>query len=279
MPSYLYPFLTLNCFIFVLKPKTIKTQLLSGITVILIVFLLYLPIICNDGISAITNNTYVKSIGFLHTIKSLPLFYLFSIQEITGIHWSLIILMLFVSFYLIIKSKEKTLISFAIILLTAPIILLSLQSVIPFARVFNYYGFVIILLIAMPFESKIETLNLKILIPVLLVFQSLLWLNFDSKIYDYENKDQALNINADKIIPKIIGNKKYLSNNSLLIYNLEFQLISKGYKNYIIKEVNYQKISADSISAFDYVIINREEDNTVIKKPIIATKYYSVYKN
>lgn len=279
MPSYLYPFLTLNGFIFMMQPKYLKKQLLYGFGVISVVFLLYLPIIFYDGLSAITNNPYVKSIGFFHTIKSLPLFYLFTIEEITGIHWSFIILLLLIAVYLIIKSKNQLEIVFAAIFILTPIVLLSLQQVIPFARVFNYYSFVIILLILIPFKDKIEAINLSILFPVLLLIQGLLWLNFDSKIYAYENKDQALNITANSIIPKIIGDKKYLSNHSLLTYNLEFELITKGYKNYQIKEVEYNEISADTISEYDFVIINTEADKTVSKKPIIVTKYYSIYKN
>ncbi|MCF6130452.1 hypothetical protein L1S35_12270 [Flavobacterium sp. AS60] len=279
IPSYLYPFLTLNAFIFVLQPKYIWKQFLFGLVVVLIVYLLYLPIIINEGLAAITANPYVKSISFLQTIKSLPLFYLYSIQEITGIHWSIFILMLSISIYLILKSKNKLDIVFAVTFILAPMILLSLQCVIPFARVFNYYSFVIILLILLPFKDKIEALNLTYLLPVLLSIQLLLLLNFNSRIYAYENKDQAINITAGKIIPKIIGNKKYLSNHSLLTYNLEFELISKGYKNYRIKEVEYNEISADTISKFDYVIINKEADKTVAKKPIIRTDYYSVYKN
>jgi len=279
MPSYLYPFLTLNALIFALYPSYFKKQQFAVLVVTIIVFLLYLPIIINDGLNAITDNPYVKSIGFFHTVKSLPLFYLFTIEEITGIHWSIIILLLSIAVYWILKSKNTTNIAFAILFILAPIVLLSLQQVIPFARVFNYYGFVIILLILIPFKDKIETLNLSTLLPVLLLIQGLFWLNFESKIYAYEDKDQALNITADKIIPKIIGDKKYLSNHSLLTYNLEFELITKGYTNYEIKEVEYKEISADTISKFDFVIINTEADKTISKKPIIVTKYYSIYRN
>lgn len=279
MPSYLYPFLTLNGFIFVLQSKYIWKQIWSGFVVVLIAFLLYLPIILNEGLSAITDNPYVKSIGFWHTLKSLPLFYLYTIQEITGIYWCIIMPMLSIAFYWILKSKNKINSSFAIIFILAPIILLSLHQVIPFARVFNYYSFVIILLILLPFKDKIESIHFKILFPILLTIQGLLLLNFDSKIYAYENKDAALNITADKIIPQIIGNKKYLSNHCLLTYNLEFELIAKGYKNYEIKEVDHKAISADTISEYDYVIINKEADKTIEKKPVVVTEHYSIYKN
>lgn len=279
MPSYLYPFLTLNGFIFVLQPNYIHKQQFLIFVVGLVTLVLYLPIICNDGLSAITDNPYVKSGGFFHTLKSLPLFYLLTLQEITGIHWSIIVLLLSISIYLILKSKNTLNITFAIIFILAPVILLGLHRVIPFARVFNYYSFVVVLLVLIPFKDKIETLNLSTLLPVLLSIQGLLWLNFNSKIYLYEDKDQALNITADKIIPQIIGNKKYVSNHSLLTYNLEFELITKGYKNYVIKEVQYKVISADTISKFDYIIINKEADKTTKKRPMIVTKYYSIYKN
>ena len=279
MPSYLYPFLTLNCFLFVYQSKNIWKQLFSNAAITLVVFLLYLPIIYNEGLSAITNNPYVQPIGFVNTVKSLPLFYLKTIQEITGIHWIVICLLLCVSFYFIVKSQNKMNLYFSILFITAPIILLSAHCVIPYSRIFNYYGFIIVLLIFLPFAAKIDTLKLRSLIPVLLLIQIFLLLNFESKIYAYEDRDLALNITGDKIISRIAGNKKHLFNNSLLSYNLEFQLISKGYKNYQIKEVDYKKISADSISDFDFIIIKKEEDYTKNKKALFITAYYNVYEN
>ena len=104
-------------------------------------------------------------------------------------------------------------------------------------------------------------------------------MNFERKIYAYENKDAAINITCDTIIKKIIGDKKYLFDESLLIYNLKFELITKGYKNYKIKEISNVNLDADTVSNFDYIIIKKERNRTKFKKPFYVTKYYSVYKN
>jgi hypothetical protein len=278
IPSYLYPFLTLNCFILLFQPKNIWKQMAINSCVLLLVFLLYLPIITHNGIGAITNNIFVKPIGFILTIKSLPKFYLITLEEITGIHWVFMVAVIAVACYLIIKEKNRKPLYFAIVFILAPIVLLSIHRVIPFARVFNYYSFIIIILLCIPFEKKLKRLSLPLLLAILLVIQIGFILNFDRKIYAYEDKDYAINITSDKLIPKIIGNKKYLFNNVLLATNLEFQLIDKGYKQYTIKEVHYPEMNADSIHDFDYIMIDKETDRTKTKKAIYKNQYYSIYK-
>ena len=109
--------------------------------------------------------------------------------------------------------------------------------------------------------------------------QGALLLDFERKIYDYENKDAAINITSDTIIKKIIGNKKYLFDESLLYYNLHFELITKGYKEYEIKEISNVNLDADTVSNFDYIIIKKECNKTKFKKPFYVTEYYSIYKN
>jgi uncharacterized membrane protein len=277
IPVFLYLFAALNLLIFIFRVKNSRNQLLFNAGIIIAVFLLYLPVILNDGIGSITNNAYVKPIGLYETVRTFPSFARNMTEEITGIYWIFMALALAVSGYFIMRSKSRLFLCFSLAMLFVPLILLTIQRVIPFARVFNYYGFVIVLVVFMPFSEKIKTINYGFLIPGIIIVQLLLVLNFERKIYDYEDRDQALNSTAGKIIPKIIGNKKYLFDNSLLAANLEFELIAKGFRSYEIKNIRNLKISADTISNYDFLIIGKEMDATRIKEPYLSTEYYSIY--
>lgn len=278
IPSFLYPFVTLNVFILLLKRKDFGLQVISNSIVVLVVLLLYLPILRNDGIGAITNNQFVQPVGFVETLQGLPGFYLHFIKEVTGIHWSILSVLMVVSIYLIVKSKQKIDSYFALVMVPAPVILLAIHHVFPAPRTFNYYGIVLVLVLLMPFRNKFKELNFKLLPPVLLAFQSLMLLHFENKIYAYEDRDLAINIKASEIIPQIIGDKKYLFNFSLLATNLEFELVSQGYKNYEIKDIKQSEMNADTISNYDYITIKREFDQTKNSKIFIATPYYNIYK-
>lgn len=279
MPCFLYPFLTLNGFIFIYNYKNCKQQFISNLIILIFVLLLYTPIIQNEGIEAIINNRFVKPIGILNTLKSLPSFSLNVIEEITGISWFLILPFLLFSLFLIKKRGSKIDYYFSVLVIIAPFILLSLHRIIPFVRVFNYYGFIIVLLFVIPFKERINKLDFKIVVPILLFIQIVLAFNFNRKIREYEDKDLALNITANQIIPKIIGDYKYFFNWSLLASNLEFELISKGYKNYQIKEVYEGNMNSDTISGFDFIIIKKELDKTKHSKVFLSTKYYNIYKD
>ncbi len=278
IPAFLYPFVTLNVLLFVNCPQNYKRQFFANLLVLLVVFLLYYPIIANDGIQAITNNRFVKPIGLFKTIKSIPFFCLTALEEITGIHWLALVLILLLSFFKILKGKVVFEVQFMLILLFAPVTLFLVQRVVPYPRVFNYYSTIIIIFIFLPYQISITKLKTETLVIILLGIQLLLLVNFNCKIKAFENRDQAINITASHIIPKIIGNKKYLFSGALLYSNLEFELISKGYKNYTIKYLEGTPMSFDTIKNYDYVVLGKEIDQTKYGKPFIQTPYYSIYK-
>lgn len=279
MPSFLYPFLTLNVLILVLHPKSIVQQFKAGLLTFLSVALLYAPIICHQGVTALIANPYVRPIGFVAAAQGLPAFYLKLLEEISGFHWAIMAVLLALSAYLIFKSGEKKTKWIAFIFIAAPVVLLCLHGVIPFKRIFFFYNSIIILLLCLPLKNRMERFTVRNFTALALVLQVLLLLNFERKIYAYEDHDGTLNITADKIIHQIIGNKKYFFNGTLLACNLEFNLITKGYKNYQIKEDVYTKhSSADTIHGFDYVIIDQLRDQTIKRKPFIRTDYYNIYK-
>jgi len=276
MPSFLYPFVTLNIFILYFLYKNVWKQLAANAFVILGVVLLYLPILINDGLSAITDNRYVKPTDWLQTLKTLPYFYPFTLAEISGIHWILLFILAIVSGWILIRSKDKITIVFALVVLSAPLLLMGLQRIVPFARVFCYLGFVFVLLLALPYRQWLYRIKSLYFILGLVFIQGLLVFNFNRKIYAYENKDLAANITAAEIIPKIIGENQYLFNFALLQSNLEFELIDKRHK-YHIESVNIPQMSADTISGNDYIIINKDFDRSKMT-PMFQTPYYNIYK-
>lgn len=276
MPSFLYPFVTLNALILYFRRSNLWRQFIACSCVIVVVFLLYLPIIANEGIGAIVNNPYVKPIGFVLTVKSLPAFYALALAEMTGIHWIFVMSAVAVSLRLIYRSKDRMMWVFSLVMILAPLVLLCIHRVIPFARVFCYYNFVLVLIIAWPYRAYFYKIGLWHFVAVLVVAQIALVINFSRKIYDYENKDLAANITASEIIPKISGEHEYLFNFALLQANLEFDLIQRNEK-YHIESVNIPQMSADTIGKYDYIIINKNYDRSTIA-PIFTTTYYNIYQ-
>ena len=278
IPAYLYPFVTLNFFIFVFNYKNIRKQFLANLIVSANVLLFYLPIIYTNGFAALSNNTYVKPIGIYHTLGALPRFYFQVLAEISGIHYTLVAIVLAISCFKIYKSNNQLLKKFYLIFIFAPFILLLIHGIIPYVRVFNYYGIVIILLIILPLSEKINQFSEIKIISLTIILQLIMLFNFNNKINDYEEKDLAINITANKIIKQIIGNKRYLFNESLLATNLEFELVAHNFKNYKITEMNHQKMNADTIKNYDYAIIKIQNDATIKLPKFYKTEYYNVYK-
>lgn len=276
MPSFLYPFVTLNAYILFWRYRNFRLQFIANSCIVLVVLLLYLPILLNDGLAALTQNPYVKPVGLLTTAKSLPYLYFLIPAEITGWHWAIVTVLAITALVVLVKNKERQLIVFFAVFLCAPVVLLLIHRVIPFARVFAYYGFVLALLLVLPYRKKIRQIPVLYLLIGIIGLQLLLVFNFGRKIKAYEDKDLAANITAAQIIPKIIGDKSYFFSFVLLETNLEFELISHGYKHYQIRSV-MTPASADTISA-DYIFINPSLDRTLNRKKWFSTRYYNVYQ-
>lgn len=277
MPSFLYPFVTLNAYILFWRYRNIRLQIMINLCVALAVLLLYLPILSNDGIAALTQNPYVKPVGLGMTAKSLPFLYLQFPAEITGWHWMFVMLPAIATLALLVKNKSRELLAFFVIFLAAPVVLLLLHRVIPFARVFAYYGFILALLLVVPYRKNWQQIPAAYLLIGAIGLQLLLVFNFDRKINAYENKDLAANITAAQIIPQIAGDKSYFFSFVLLESNLEFELISRGYQYYQIKSV-MSPVDADTIPGCDYLFINPSLDRTQNRKKWLSTPYYNVYK-
>jgi hypothetical protein len=275
MPSYLYPYIILNFLILINKVNQIKKQIFAGIYTIIPVFILYFPLIVINGIESLTNNIYVAPKDRMEVWTRLPAFFYYSIDKIFGFAPYIIIFLLAISILLLIRNSNKNQfnLKMSLLFIITPPILLLIHSVIPFSRTFNYYAFILVFLIFLPFEKSLVKIKIKNSIILLIPVQLALVLNFnfnDKVLIDYT-------IQSKYITSEIMGNYKYLINSSLFDAYLLYELETKYYPNYDVKYYPKVKMNADTISGFDFIIIDNAVDFTVTRMPKYENNYYRVY--
>ncbi|OYU80158.1 MAG: hypothetical protein CFE23_10580 [Flavobacterium sp. BFFFF1] len=278
IPTFVYAFVMLHAFLLFSLKKMTRPQLISGAVVCAVVLLLYTPIILTDGIQALTHISIERKMTFFNAAKAIPGYYLIILREMTSFHWLVMLLPLITSIILLIKRRQKRDVYFSLLFLVMPALLLPLHHVIPFVRVFNYYSALFVIIILLPYKDQIAGMRKWILITALLAAQIILLVHFNNQVYRYEERDLAVNITADKIIPDIIGNRRYFFDGVLLRTNLEFHLITGGYQRYTIFDRHAFLASADTLQAYDFAFIRKDMDKTV-KTPLYGkTAYYNIYK-
>ncbi|AWI27017.1 hypothetical protein [Flavobacterium pallidum] len=278
VPTFLYAFIILNAFILISIRKMTLMQLLSGCSVTCCTFLLYLPVMLHDGIGSLTKASHQWAMGFYQAAKSMPGYYLDIFRQISGIHWGLFAVLIGFSCYKLWKKRDRSDMTFAFVMLVMPAIILPIHHLVPYVRVFNYYSAVLVLIALLPYKNHIGQLQQKVLLPVLIVIQTGLLVNFNHEVYQFEEKDLAINITADKIIPKVIGNKNYFLDGVILNANLEFHLITEGYRNYNIMYCKPFAVSVDTLSGYDYAFVRKDLDMSLKKTVFQSTFYYNIYK-
>ena len=279
MTSFLYPFVMLNVFILLFNRKCFAKQTYVTIIVSISVLLLYIPVIKYNGISALIMNKTVEPIPRNEVLQRLPTFLLDSISDITGFSWIYTISCLALSLIMLLIKKNKENILIYLLFIISPIVLLILHSVIPFSRTFNYYGFLIVFLIVLPWSDLLQRIKIRYLIVFLFSIQALLFCNFYPRVYLFEE----FFLTSDYVIKEIAGNKRYLISVPLFDTLLEYELKTKGYKKHIAA-YNQLKINADTVRNYDIIVIGktnifdaRNNDFTVKMTPKYRTKFLNVY--
>lgn len=280
MPSFLYPYLTINLLIFINDYRNIKRQIIFNLFILLGVLTLYMPIIIHQGMEVLTNNPFVRPQSRLWVISELPGFSFQTIKEIFGVSPYVVLLFFLLSVIVSIKERNKESLILWSVFLLVPLILLIVHSVIPFPRTFVYYGFVFVFLIAVSFRKYIDRISLKVFLPCLIIIQIFGFVNFKLNICEYE----TFNIYYKEVNDKIIeADKTYYV---LSQYNCDlhrFELFNKGYdinkaKYDAIYSFNYRKLSADTIkNIYDYIIIDADKDVTTFRKPLYSNEWVNVY--
>lgn len=272
IPSFLYPFLTLQLLIALHGIRFIKKQLVTSVAIALATSILYLPVVIVNGMAALAGNGYVRPHDRSEVLERLPGFFADSITGITGIPAIIILILLCLSLIVMVVKKQKENIVLWLVFLISPFILLLVHSVIPFERTFVYCGFLMIFLILIPFKNGIETGNRYFLMFTAAVLQLALLYNFNSRIYPYEDYD----IVSDQVLEQLKGGKSYVVNDGLFDALLIFRLKSGGFRDYKVTSYYDVGMSADSVRA-DFIIIRRKDDKTVQRKPVLRNNYFSVY--
>ncbi|NDV69120.1 glycosyltransferase family 39 protein [Dysgonomonas sp. 25] len=277
VPSFVYPLISLNALILICNYRNIRQQIAYNLVAVASVGMLYAPIILlqKQGLAAITNNRFVAPIDRFEVIERLPSFIANTIFEIFGIPSLIIGGVVIVAFVMTCIRKNKQLILTWIVFLASPVLLLILHSVIPFPRTFIYYGFVLVFLICLSFRPYIEKLKTTYLLIAVIIIQVAAAINFTNKIDAYEGYNTAAK-QVNEYVLKGEGKKYYLAN-SLCNIHFEYEYSIRGYDSANVKYDSYTVINADTISGYDYVIIDKGNDATMHKTPLYENAYQVVY--
>jgi len=257
MPSFLYPFLTVNIFILCFNYKHILKQIRFNLYIVAGVFILYLPILIVLGWEALSGNNFVKPLDRGYVISVLPEFFNTALRQIFAIPpYILVPALIILAVYSAIKRDLKTFMLWLICFIT-PFILLTIHSVIPFHRTFVYYGFLLVFLPAITLRKEINKISMKILIVLLIGIQAF-------QIYRFNHKLDHLTAYyaeyEDTIDLTIEDNKSYLTNALYLYPNYLFEIDRRHFKSTI--DMNLTEINSDTLKRYDIVLLDSLLDKT-----------------
>lgn len=262
MPSFLYPFFTINLFILCFNYKNIITQVRFNIYTLTGVFILYLPVLIVLGWSALSGNHFVKPLDRGYVISALPEFFSTAIRQIFAFPpYILIPFLLILSIYSGIKKEKKTFVLWLICLLT-PFILLTAHSVIPFHRTFIYYGFILVFLCSITLKNEIGRIPVKILLILLVCIQIFQLYRFNHKLDHlmayYAEYENTIDLTLE-------DNKSYFTN-ALFIYRNFLLEIDRHHFNSSI-DLEIKGVNADTLKRYDILILDSQLDKTHYSNP------------
>lgn len=272
IPSFLYPLLILNFLILIFKVRDMKKLIICNLLILVFTVFLYLPIILNEGLSALISNPFVKSIDREEVLQRLPSFMEMLVEDIFHLPPIVVGSLLLVAFLynlLIARDQNKTVVW--LVFLITPIVLLIVQSVIPFSRTFVYYGFVLVFLFGISFRKSIDVIPLKVLVVLVLFAQVVSFVSYGDEVLERKKEnDDFLNFVLKD------SNKTYCIGTPG-VPTLEYEMLMKWQS--INTHIEYNAISADTIYNYDYIIMYRSNDKTSNRKPDYQDRTFNVYVN
>lgn len=274
MPSFLYPVIVLNAWIFWQQSRTWRRQLFANLVTAATVAILYLPAALFSGVKALAANPFVQPIGRHEVLTRLPEFFALALEDVFGMPFFIPAAMMMGSLLIFILRRDHFHTKMGIVFALSPWLLLLLHSVIPFSRTFAWYALVIPVLVWIPWAGRLRRISPPVMIAVLLVAQGLFLWNFHQKIGHFEQ----YNTTYHKINRQIAGSHSYYFNTRTFDTNLLFELRIRGFQP-LKQQRNFPPLhmSADSISGFDYIIIDKPFDLTKNKKPVLSDPYVNIY--
>jgi hypothetical protein len=275
MPSFLYPFFTLNLILLLVNFKGIFRQAISGIAIVIATAILYLPVVALNGLDALTNNKQLQSATRAEVLALFPKFASNSLAEITGINFLVIIPLLLVALLVLIIQKRNLEVKLVAAFILAPILLMWLHPVIPFARTFSYYSIVLPFLCILPVNPYLKKNSSKYVAAIVIIIQCIFLYSFYTKMKLHKSE----NMQYAEINKHIAGNYSYYLNCKWYDAVLSFELKTHNFKNSVVTYNNPQiKMSADTVNGYDYIIIDKVYDETKTMTPLYSDKITNVYK-
>lgn len=270
IPSFLYFFISLQLFIlfYCLINKRItllKKIIVADIISCLFTLALYTPIILMNGLDAITDNHYVKSVSLLQVMNDMPEHIVKSTSWLLGMNEGgglIISIIIFIFLGSLINREEslkfKSIKWLMLFLLLTPLLIMITQRVIPFERTWIYLSIPIffgisniIYLISIKtqklnFNKNLTyyTILISTIILLILKFRSAY---IDKHQMDYQAYTIFSNINEHEI-------KTIASNEILMTDILEYKLNSSNKR----KRIKILKINTNNTIQADLLILNND---------------------
>ncbi|GAB6124215.1 hypothetical protein JCM30204_53650 [Dysgonomonas termitidis] len=278
VPSYLYPFVTLNFVILLYNYRNIRQQFVFNVFITLATLLCYMPIILHQGFGVLS----ITPGDRMGVLSLFPLFFRNTFSEIYGLHLIYTFIAIGIPFIVALLKKKKEILKLWIIFGLAPVVLLAIHSVIPFPRTFIYYGFIVVFLMGISVSEYIEKIPVKWLTVMLLVLQAGLFYNFKNNIEEYESFNIGFHDVSEKFIEE---GKTFYVLSGLNIESHKFEMMLRGYDyskskyDRIFTDFeNFRLVNTDTLKGnFDYIVIDRPWDKTEKRKPVYSNKTLNVY--
>jgi hypothetical protein len=278
MPSFLYATVSGGVLLILYAAGQWKSILWSIAWISAVLLFLYMPVFIVNGWDAVFNNRWVQGVPF-HIFRSkVDSFWYQSLGEMFGLHTMMILTLLGIGLgFLAYRMQWKLLNAFLIIALT-PVLILTYQSVIPYARTFVYFIPVLCLIMVAPFTAWLQKTANGILLAIALTLQIVLGLNFQRLIGSYDGVYHDYHLAAMQMVG---DNRSFYFDSELFDTVMAFELETRGYR--MKKAANMyptlaRPISADTIHGYDYIIIEKNLDETTLKQPVIETNRLNIYQ-
>jgi hypothetical protein len=274
IPTFLYFFASLQLFILChcLITKQIaflKKFMIADLIAGCLVLILYTPVIFINGLSAITENPYVKSISFSSVTDQLPGHLIDVLNWLWGLNKGgelLSVFMIIVLFGMLLQkgnTDRKPVLLLMLLLILAPPVIILIQRVIPFERTWQYLvvPFFFSLCGFFTFFSRLLSrlhINRNFTFGILLTITSaLLILKFPREYSAKHNLDFRANELFSKIDPNRIHN---IASNEILITDLLTYRIASTNKKASVKIV---KIAGSSEIYADAIVLNNDSTSLI----------------
>lgn len=287
IPTFLYPFIAMQLFICWNCFSNKKLGLFKNFVFVnciggCMVFILYAPIIFINGLQAITNNSYVKSISLTQVMHQLPEHFTYSLNWLLGVNKGGVVMValiiLSLCYTLINKNMENGLKNASqcmLLLLLSPPVMLIFQRVVPFERTWTYltipvfFGLGAMLTQLLQYFQNVR-FESKLIYPiVLLLVITLFIINFPSS---YKEK-HPIDYQADKLFTKenIQGLHTVASNEILLTDLLTYKI------TILNKNIPVKILGIDTTTAIyaDALVLN----NNIVTPIKNLTDYTFIGKN